>query len=204
MRNDISSKGSEPTDCPLDWLSSSLAVGDGDSPDDVFLVELLLIFSKEVQEHSRLIDDCSHQLKEHTSSGPRLQILTTMRQQVHAVKGSASMLKLNKLTRISTELESVLIKACNILDNLTQLQDSEKVSSPSGSGFNSANYNDDSVIHNLLNDYFNEVMNVLHFIESRSYLEKMILSGDVLSEEIIMKINNINSTIFDSSLHSRK
>jgi len=122
---------------PLSWNASALAVGDGKSPDDVFLVELLLIFAKEVVEHCKCIIKCECGLQSTTTNEP----FKAMRLQFHAIKGSASMLKLTRLTQISTKFENVLL--CAIAESTTS-----------------------SVISQLpLDDFFKEVMAVLQFID---------------------------------------
>ena len=161
-----------------------------------------MIFAKEVQEHSRLMMESEAQLKSLVlTSSPlpppplRNSILKSLRQQIHAVKGSASMLKLTRLTRISTELESVLIQA--------QAQDSHTATATNTSI-------DDSIIINLLDDFFSEVLKILNYVEAGSYLDfRMHLSTarviDKLANanEIVVKIKEIKSETFVKSLKTR-
>ena len=155
----------------MDWTTSAIAIGDGEVPDETFLVELLLIFAKEVQEHSRMMMESEDQLKSLVlaSSGSeaplpplRNSILKSLRQQIHAVKGSASMLKLTRLTRISTELELISIKA----------QDTPTTFPTASESVCYNTSNDDSIIINLLDDFFSEVLKILNYIEAGSYLDR--------------------------------
>ena len=189
----------EPNFPPLDWTTSAIAIGDGEVPDETFLVELLLIFAKEVQEHSRLMMESEDQLKSLVlaSSGSeaplpplRNSILKSLRQQIHAVKGSASMLKLTRLTRISTELELVSIKA----------QDTP-TTFPTASSYNTSN--DDSNIINLLDEFFFEVLKILNYIEAGSYLDRRMLDKLANANEIVVKLKEIKSETFEKSLKRR-
>ena len=190
----------EPNFPPLDWTTSAIAIGDGEVPDETFLVELLLIFAKEVQEHSRLMMESEDQLKRLASSGseapqpPRRNTnLKYLRQQIHAVKGSASMLKLTRLTRISTELELISIKA----------QDTPTTFPTASESVCYNTSNDDSIIINLLDDFFSEVLKILNYIEAGSYLDRRMLDKLANANEIVVKLKEIKSETFEKSLKRR-
>lgn len=163
---------------PLSWNASALAVGDGESPDDVFLVELLLIFAKEVVEHCKCIINCERELQCTTTNEP----FKAMRLQFHAIKGSASMLKLTRLTQISTKFENVLL--CAIAESTS------------------------FVISQLsLDDFFKEVMAVLQFIDI-GMLDMTLPSGNnlnsILSNVIQEQIQSESrSTTFSKVLQAR-
>jgi chemotaxis protein histidine kinase CheA len=164
---------------PLSWNASAIAVGDGESPDDVFLVELLLIFAKEVIEHCQCIIKCERELQCTTTNEP----FKAMRLHFHAIKGSASMLKLTRLTQISTKFENVLL--CANADSTTS-----------------------SVISQLaLDDFFKEVMAVLQFIDI-GMLDMTLPSGinlnSILSNVIQEQIQSESrSATFSKVLQAR-
>jgi chemotaxis protein histidine kinase CheA len=168
---------------PLSWNASALAVGDGKSPDDVFLVELLLIFAKEVVEHCKCIIKCERELQCTIQCTATNEPFKAMRLQFHAIKGSASMLKLTRLTQISTKFENVLL--CANADSTTS-----------------------SVISQLaLDDFFKEVMAVLQFIDI-GMLDMTLPSGinlnSILSNVIQEQIQSESrSATFSKVLQAR-